>query len=271
MRSGHAAMQVAWDANGVCTHHDSVPGTMMNSASLKGSCPRVMALLNAYVHHLSPPPTPHLCLFHELESNNTPLLSFSYDQCERCTTPDCQVLEDYRARLWEAEAGLSDIITQSLQIISGTAATPTFFPPPPPAPPAAAYIIYNPVAHDRMELVNLCVLQFAVSCASCQPLHSITNTCKQVFHASCWLRLRLAYVARCFWSCSSGTTRQRNILFNIDELMSGPNWRERDLACHDVRVHCILPAALHRVQVHGFSSLYCSSPLRRLFNVHSFI
>ena len=38
---------VAWDANGVCTHHDSVPGTMMNSASLDGSCPRVMALLNA--------------------------------------------------------------------------------------------------------------------------------------------------------------------------------------------------------------------------------
>jgi hypothetical protein len=45
--------QVAWDANGVCTHHDSVPGTMMNSASIKGSCPQVMSLLNAYVRHLT--------------------------------------------------------------------------------------------------------------------------------------------------------------------------------------------------------------------------
>jgi hypothetical protein len=47
--------KVAWDANGVCTHHDSVPGTMMNSASLKGSCPKIMALLNACVHLSSSP------------------------------------------------------------------------------------------------------------------------------------------------------------------------------------------------------------------------
>ncbi len=71
------------------------------------------------------------------------------------------MLEDYRARLWEAEAGLSDIITQSLQLVSGTASTPTLFPPPPSAPPAAAYIVFNPLAHDRMELVNLYVSQFA--------------------------------------------------------------------------------------------------------------
>ena len=67
------------------------------------------------------------------------------------------MLEDYRARLWEAEAGLSDIITHSMQLLAGTSSTPSLFPPPPPAPPAAAYIIFNPLAHDRAELVNMCV------------------------------------------------------------------------------------------------------------------
>ncbi len=89
----------------------------------------------------------------------------SYDECDRCSSPDCQVLEDYRARLCEAEASLSDIMTQSLQLVAGTSSTPSLFPPPPSAPPAVSYIIYNPLAHDRMELVNLCVLSFAVSFA----------------------------------------------------------------------------------------------------------
>ncbi len=91
----------------------------------------------------------------------------SYDECERCSTADCQVLEDYRARLWEAEVGLNDIITQTMQLVAGTATTPSLAPPPPSAPPAVAYVIFNPLAHDRVELVNLSVQSLAVACVFC--------------------------------------------------------------------------------------------------------
>ena len=67
------------------------------------------------------------------------------------------MLEDYRARLWEAEAGLSDIMTHSMQLLAGTSTTPSLFPPPPLASSAVAHIIFNPLAHDRTELVNMCV------------------------------------------------------------------------------------------------------------------
>ena len=87
-----------------------------------------------------------------------------YDQCERCSTPDCQVLEDYRARLWEAEAAVTDILTQSMQLAAGTASPPSLSPPPPSDPPAAAFIVFNPLAHDRLELVNLCVQALGFCC-----------------------------------------------------------------------------------------------------------
>ena len=98
-------------------------------------------------------PTFLLCI-----SINAPRATISYDECERCSSPDCQVLEDYRARLFEAESSLNEIITQSMQLVAGTATPPSLAPPPPSAPPAAAYIVFNPLAHDRVELVNMCAL-----------------------------------------------------------------------------------------------------------------
>lgn len=110
---------VAWDANGVCSHHDSIPGTMRSNVSTV-LCPQIMPATNAM------------------------------DACQRCSDPDCRVLEDYTARLDEAEAALAGILTNSLQHVAGTATPPALQP----SLSTASIIVYNPLPHDRRELVS---------------------------------------------------------------------------------------------------------------------
>lgn len=115
-------LQVAWDANGVCQHHDSVTGTMMNARSFAGVA--------------SPSPIVDLA---------------DSAAVERCgTTPNCRVLEDYTARLAEGRAASASVLATSLRALSG-AANLTLDP----TDRTGTLLLYNPLAHDRKTIVEV--------------------------------------------------------------------------------------------------------------------
>ena len=112
--------QVAWDANGVCQHHDSVTGTMMTARSFAGV------------------------------ANPSPIVDLADSAAvERCgTTPNCRVLEDYTARLAEGRAASASVLTTSLCALSG-AANLTLEP----TDRTGTVLLFNPLAHDRKSIV----------------------------------------------------------------------------------------------------------------------
>ena len=113
---------VAWDANGVCSHHDSTPGTARSTVTAI-LCPSVLPAINGI------------------------------DACQRCgDDPDCQVIEDYTARLDEAQQAISQLLIDSIQAVSGSATPPSLIPTP---TVVQQYLLYNPLPHDRTELVHI--------------------------------------------------------------------------------------------------------------------
>ena len=63
-----------------------------------------------------------------------------------------QVLEDYSARLSEAQETITDLLEDSMQQLARTSTRPSLAPQ---ALMGGAYIIYNPLPYDRRELVNI--------------------------------------------------------------------------------------------------------------------
>ena len=143
---------VAWDALGLAQHHDSLPGTMQTAESV--SCPDNVAIVDGI------------------------------DACTRTTDPSRLVLEDYSARLDEADAASSAILLASLEAIDSlpsgslsfaptplptnttlaadlTAAAATATSSPDPADEGRSVVhpttvrIFNPSAHTRVERVRV--------------------------------------------------------------------------------------------------------------------
>ena len=117
-------LQPAWDANAVCQHHDSVPGTMNSAQSFTNE--------GSYI---------------------PPVVGLPYDaDVVRCgAQPNCRVLEDYTARLAEGQAASEAVLSASLRALSGAASDLVRVP----TNTTNTVLVYNALAHDRTAVVGV--------------------------------------------------------------------------------------------------------------------
>ena len=111
--------EVAWDALGVMQHHDSMPGTMRAYESV--TCP-----------------------------DNVPIIN-GLDECNRTTDKTRQCLEDYTARLAEADNATSNILRSSLEAL---VRLPTNSLEIEPSSENNALLVFNPTMITRSELLR---------------------------------------------------------------------------------------------------------------------